>query len=216
MILILLGAPGTGKGTQAKLLSSEFQIPQISTGEILRAAIEHQTKTGLEAKKYIDQGELVPDAVMIALIQDRLKKDDCQRGFILDGFPRTKEQAVELDKLFAKANLEIDCVLGLEIAAEKIVSRLMGRRICRVCGKDYNVISNPPPPNNRCEVCGGEIVRRSDDTESVIRNRIAVYEEKTKPVKGYYQKAGKLKQFDADGSVEEIFLRLKKYCSQIG
>lgn len=214
MVLILLGAPGTGKGTQAKLLSAEFKIPHISTGDLLRAAIESKTEVGLEAKKYIDKGDLVPDTLMINLIQARLKTNDCKNGFILDGFPRTVRQAEALDLLFRKANLNLDCVIELEIEREKIISRLTSRRICRVCGKDYNIKTNPPPKDNKCGACGGEIIQRTDDTEDTIRNRMLVYEEKTKPVKDYFKEINKLKAFDADRSIEEIHTKLKNYCSQ--
>ncbi len=211
MILILIGAPGTGKGTQGKLLSAHFNIPNISTGDILRDAIEKNTALGLKAKTMMDQGMLIPDNVMIGIIEERLVREDCKNGFILDGFPRTINQAIALDKIFEKTQLTLDFVIGFELNNEEILKRLTSRRVCRVCGKDYNILTNPPPKNNRCEKCGGEIIQRSDDTEDTVKNRLEVYEEKTKPVKDYYQKKGKLKVFNAAGSVDDIQLQLVRF-----
>ncbi|MDW7680790.1 MAG: adenylate kinase [bacterium] len=208
MILILLGPPGTGKGTQGKLLSERLQIPNISTGEILRSAIQNQTELGNKAKSFIDEGELVPDDVMIGLIEQRLQEKDCQPGFILDGFPRTVSQAKALETIFERAGLTLNHVISFELSAAKIIERLTSRRICRVCGKDYNLITNPPPTDNRCRNCDGEIVQRSDDTEATVRNRLGVYEQKTKPLKEYFNRKGQLKTVNAAGSVEEIQHRI--------
>jgi len=211
MILIMLGAPGTGKGTQGKLISTHFEIPNISTGDILRSAISNNTQVGIEAKSYIDNGELVPDDVMISLIKDRLKNDDCINGFILDGFPRTVKQAKALDQFFYENKLKLDFVISLELDQDKIIERLTSRRLCNNCGKDYNIITNPPPENNKCEVCGGEIIQRSDDTEETVTNRLAVYKEKTKPLKEYFEKSGKLQNFDSNGTVDEIYSKIIKF-----
>jgi len=204
MQLIMLGAPGVGKGTQGKLLGAYYKIPNISTGDILRTAIEHGTKLGTEAKSYMDKGELVPDDVMIGLIKQRLQQDDCEDGFILDGFPRTVEQAAALDEYLEIIKKEIDYIIALELAENKIVERLTSRRVCRSCGKDYNIITNPPPVDNKCSSCGGEIIQRSDDTKETVLKRLKVYEEKTATVKAYFQEKSRLKIFQADGSIEEI------------
>jgi adenylate kinase len=204
MQLILLGAPGVGKGTQGKLVSIHYKIPNISTGDILRSAIEKGTELGIKAKAVMDKGELVPDTVMIDLIKERLQEADCKGGFILDGFPRTVQQAAALDEYLKQINKEIDFIIALDLAEAKIVERLTRRRICRNCGKDYNLISNRPPDDNRCTACGGEIIQRSDDTEQTVRKRLKVYEEKTKPLRAYYQQKGQLKVFQAEGTVAKI------------
>ena len=214
MILIMLGAPGTGKGTQGKLLSAFYKIPNISTGEILRTAIEQKTELGIEARKFTDKGELVPDEIMIGLIQERLQDHDCKNGFILDGFPRTVNQAQALEVYFDSIDKKLDFAIGLELAENKIVKRLTSRRLCSSCGKDYNIVSNPPPTDNKCEACGGEIIQRSDDTEETVKNRLSVYEKQTKPLKNYFQKQAKLKIFDADASVDEIQKRIIDFLSE--
>ncbi|MBC8180764.1 adenylate kinase [candidate division KSB1 bacterium] len=213
MILIMLGAPGTGKGTQGKLISDSFKIPNISTGEILRSAIEQKTQVGTEAQAFMNKGELVPDDVMIRLIKDRLVEDDCRNGFILDGFPRTVKQAEALDELFSESGLKLDYAIGLELENVKIIERLTSRRLCSACGKDYNVISNPPLKETECDVCGGEIIQRSDDTTETVSKRLSIYDEKTKPLKDYFQSKGKLKTFDADGTVEEINKKILNFLS---
>jgi len=211
MKLIMLGAPGVGKGTQGKLLSAHYNIPNISTGDILRTAIEQGTELGTKAKNYMNKGELVPDDVMIGLIKQRLQEDDCETGFILDGFPRTVDQAIALDEYLENVNKPIDYIIALELAENKIVKRLTSRRVCRNCGKDYNIITNPPPAENKCIVCGDEIIQRSDDTEETVLTRLKVYDEKTKPLKTYFQEKGKLKIFQADGSIEDIQIIIKSF-----
>ena len=204
MQLIMLGAPGVGKGTQGKLLSAHYGIPNISTGDILRQAIKQGSGLGVRAKSYMDRGELVPDDVMIDLIKQRLLEKDCNKGFILDGFPRTVQQAAALDDYLKNISKAIEYVIALDLAENKIVERLTSRRLCRSCGRDYNVITNPPPADQKCVECGGEIIQRSDDTEETVLNRLQVYQEKTKPLKAYFQKEGKLKIFQADGSIAAI------------
>jgi adenylate kinase len=211
MQLILLGAPGVGKGTQGKLLSIHYNIPNISTGDILRRAIEKGTELGIKAKTVMDKGELVPDAIMIDLIKERLLEDDCKAGFILDGFPRTVQQAAALDEYLKQIDKEIDFVIALDLSEDKIVERLTSRRVCRNCGKDYNLIGNAPPNDNRCIVCGSEIIQRSDDTEPTVRKRLKVYEEKTKPLRAYYQQKGQLKVFHAEGAVAKIQNDIKSF-----
>jgi adenylate kinase len=214
MILIMLGAPGTGKGTQGKLISAFFKIPNISTGEMLRTAIENKTPLGKRAKSFMDKGELLPDAVMIGLINERLRQNDCSKGFILDGFPRTVKQAEALDDLLQSHGLKLDYTIGLDLASEKIIERLTSRRLCQVCGKDYNTITDPPPGNNKCAVCGGEIIQRFDDTAETVSKRLLVYAEKTQPLITYYSEQGKFKLFDADGTVEEINKKILKFLSK--
>ena len=213
MRLILLGAPGTGKGTQGNLLSQFYNIPNISTGDILRDAIEKGTELGLEAKKYTDVGELVPDDVMIGIIKKRLEEKDAERGFILDGFPRTVPQAEALDDYLSSENRNIQYVIALEVEQEKIVERLTSRRVCRSCGKDYNLITNPPPYDMRCERCGSEIWQRPDDNEATVIKRLQVYEEKTRPLKDYYKQTGKLKIFDGYGSIEDVQCDIRELLS---
>lgn len=211
MQLIMLGAPGVGKGTQGRLLSEHYKIPNISTGDILRTAIEQGTVLGTRAKSYMDRGELVPDNIMIDLIKQRLLQDDCENGFILDGFPRTVAQASALDAYLKEINKEIDYIITLELTQQKIVERLTSRRVCRSCGKDYNMISNPPPADGKCESCGGEIIQRSDDTADTVLKRLAVYDEKTKPLKLYYEQKGKLKIVQSDGLVAEIQHNIRSF-----
>jgi adenylate kinase len=204
MQLIMMGAPGVGKGTQGKLLSIYFSIPNISTGDMLREAIEQGTALGTRAKNFMDKGELVPDDIMIDLITERLQDHDCDHGFILDGFPRTVKQATALDDFLRKIRKEIDYVIALELAEDKIVERLTSRRVCRNCGKDYNLITDPPPADQKCAGCGGEIIQRSDDTRETVLNRLRVYQEKTNPLKAYFQNQGKFRIFQAEGSIEAI------------
>jgi adenylate kinase len=211
MQLIMLGAPGVGKGTQGKMLSDYYKIPNISTGNILRIAIEQGTELGIKAKIYMDKGELVPDDVMIDLIKQRLQQHDCENGFILDGFPRTVQQAVALDDYLKKITKEIDFVITLELAEAKIVERLTSRRVCRSCGKDYNIITNPPPSDHQCVECGGEIIQRSDDKEETVLNRLTVYQEKTKPLKAYFQEKGKVSIFQAEGSIADIQNNIRSF-----
>lgn len=204
MQLIMLGAPGVGKGTQGKALSAHYGIPNISTGDILREAIERGSELGAHAKRFMDRGELVPDDVMIDLIKERLQQPDCNAGFILDGFPRTVPQSIALDDFLKEIGKPIDFIIVLELAEAKIIERLTSRRVCRNCGKDYNLITNPPPADYRCDICGGEIIQRSDDSEATVRKRLQVYETKTQPLKAYFQQQGRLKIFQADGTVAQI------------
>ncbi|HEX9974740.1 MAG TPA: adenylate kinase [bacterium] len=211
MQLIMLGAPGTGKGTQGKLLSEHYHISNISTGDILRAAIEKRTDLGNKARTFMERGELVPDDVMIGLIQQRLTDADCENGFILDGFPRTVAQAVALDHYLENLSKPVNAVLALEVPESEIITRLTSRRVCRNCGKDYNVITNPAPSDNKCEVCKGDVVQRGDDTEDTVKRRLKVYDEKTMPLQRYFKKQGKLKIFEATGTIAEIQSRIRYF-----
>ncbi len=188
MKLILLGAPGAGKGTQAEVICEKFNIPTISTGNILREAIKNGTEMGLKAKSYIDNGDLVPDEVVIGIINDRLAAEDCADGFILDGFPRTIPQAEALDNM----GIKIDCALSIEVADEKIMQRLSGRRVCGKCGASYHIDYKKPAKEGICNICGAELVQRNDDKPETIADRLSVYHKQTEPLKDYYKKAGKL------------------------
>lgn len=205
MQFVLFGPPGAGKGTQAKLLQEKFQIPQISTGDILRNAVANKTKLGLKVKEILDKGELVPDDIIIKLVEDRLSQEDALKGFILDGFPRTLFQARALDTWLKANNRDHLIVIKITVQEEIIIERLTARRVCEKCGYTYNLIYNPPPPDNRCEKCGGRIIQRSDDNEATIRNRIKVYKEQTKPVLEYYKDKGILYEVDGSLPVEKVF-----------
>ena len=187
MNLILMGAPGAGKGTQSANISEKYNIPAIATGDILRGAIKAGTELGKTAKSYIDEGHLVPDAVVIGIIKDYLASDACKNGFILDGFPRSIPQAEALDEMGVK----IDVVLSIEVADEKIVERMSGRRVCS-CGASYHVLYNPPKTENICDKCGAELYVRADDAAETVKNRLAIFHEQTEPLKDYYAKKGML------------------------
>ncbi len=204
MHLILFGAPGVGKGTQAKLISKNFNIPQISTGDMLRDAVKDETELGKKASLLMNQGKLVPDEIMLELIRDRISHNDCKSGFILDGFPRTIAQAKELDKLFSELQLPDVTCIEIYVPDEEIINRLVSRRLCEQCGTDYNLITNPPPENMRCDKCGGTIIQRKDDNEETISNRLKVYLAQTAPLKEYYQHKGAFYSIDGLRSIEEI------------
>ena len=198
MKLLLLGAPGAGKGTQAEVLSAKLNIPTISTGNILRAAIKDGTPTGLKAKSYMDNGQLVPDEVVIAIVAERLAQEDCANGFILDGMPRTLPQAEALDK----AGVKLDHVLSIEISDEEIEQRMSGRRVCAQCGASYHIVARPTKVEGVCDSCGGPVVLRDDDKPETVRQRLAVYHEQTEPLKGYYQSKGLLSSVDNQPTIE--------------
>ena len=188
MKLILLGAPGAGKGTQAEVICERLSIPTISTGNIIREALKSGTEMGLRAKSYMDAGQLVPDEVVIGIIQERLAKDDCKNGFVLDGFPRTIPQAEALDKM----GVVIDKVIDIEVPDDKIVERMSGRRVCESCGASYHLLYKKPAEDGKCSKCGGTLVQRKDDHPDTVKERLKVYHEQTEPLKGYYEKQSKL------------------------
>ncbi|KPK95877.1 adenylate kinase [bacterium SM23_31] len=204
MRLVLLGPPGVGKGTQAKQLEKKYRIPQISTGDILRASLRDGTPLGLRAKSYIEKGKLVPDDVIINLIRERLQKNDCKNGFILDGFPRSIPQAEALDIMLNELNTPLHSVVNIEVPGEKIINRLKNRRICRKCAKDFNLITNPPPADMKCPECGGEIFQRNDDKEVTIQNRLAVYDKETAPLIEYYSGKKILRTVNGYNKHEEV------------
>ena len=199
MNLILLGAPGAGKGTQAEVICKALNIPTISTGNMLREAVKNGTKSGLEAKGYMDSGKLVPDEVVIGILKDRIAEDDCKNGFILDGFPRTVPQAEALDNM----GVAIDKVVEIYVPDEKIKQRLSGRRVCESCGNSYHVDFKPTKVEGVCDACGGKTVIRKDDEPETVNNRLAIYHEQTAPLKGYYEKQGKLVTVEGQEEVSE-------------
>jgi len=188
--IVLLGAPGSGKGTQAERIAPAFAVPHISTGDILRDAVKGGTALGLAAKAFMDAGNLVPDEVVIGIIRERLTLPDTTAGFMLDGFPRTLEQAAALDEMLADAQRALRLVLLIDVPAEELVQRLAGRRACRACGRGYNVVFDPPRVVGVCDVCGGELFQRDDDNEATVRTRLAVYSRQTEPLIGYYRDQG--------------------------
>ena len=204
MNLILLGPPGVGKGTQAKLLIDRFGIPQISTGDILRAAVKDLTPMGVKAKGFMDAGALVPDEVVIGIVEERLAQPDCQKGFILDGFPRTVPQADALGKVLAGMGKQIDHVVSLSVDKDELLKRLTGRRACSKCGAGYHVDFAPSKVPGVCDACGGDLFQREDDKEATILNRLAVYEAQTAPLISYYGAAGMLRSVDGLGTVEGV------------
>ena len=199
MKLILLGAPGAGKGTQAEIISEKYNIPTISTGNIIRAALKNGTEMGLKAKSYIDAGELVPDNVVIGIIKERLSEADCKEGYILDGFPRTIPQAVALDDM----GFVIDAALSIEVADEEIVKRMSGRRVCEKCGASYHTEFKKPEVEGVCNLCGGKLVIRKDDEPETVKNRLNVYHEQTEPLKDFYNSCGKLITVEGQDKVED-------------
>ena len=206
--MVLLGPPGAGKGTQAKLLQEEFAACQISTGDILRQAVAQQTPLGQEAAQYIDRGALVPDDVIVNLVAERLKQKDCEKGFILDGFPRTIAQAESLDAILKRMNLSLNGVLSVQVPEQVIIERLAGRRTCKSCGALSHVAFNPPKKAGVCDRCGGELFQRDDDREGTIANRLKVYESQTAPLVDYYRERGLLRAIDGVGAIDQIRARV--------
>lgn len=204
MNLIFLGPPGAGKGTQANLLVGKYGIPQISTGDILRSAVANQTSLGITAKSYMDAGSLVPDEVVVGIVNERLAADDCAAGFILDGFPRTVAQANALGGMLQGAGRSIAHVISFEVDYAVLVDRLTGRRMCRACGRGFHVLYDRPSVEGRCDSCGGELYQRDDDKVETIRRRLDVYDEQTVPLKLYYERASLLRKVDALGSIESV------------
>jgi adenylate kinase len=208
MNIILLGPPGAGKGTQAKRLIDKYSIPQISTGDMLRAALKAGTALGLEAKKYMDKGELVPDSVVIGLVKERIQQNDCGKGYMLDGFPRNVSQAEALDKMLAELKQNIDDVICIEVPNEDLLGRLTGRRTCRGCGAGFHVMFDPPKKDGVCDKCAGELYQRDDDNETTVKSRLDVYAKQTEPLIGYYKNQGKLRSINGVGDMEAIFGRI--------
>jgi adenylate kinase len=204
MILILFGPPGAGKGTQAKFLEQKFNIVQLSTGDMLRAKVKEADPLAEKIKEIFAAGALVPDDIMISIIEDRIQQPDCANGFILDGFPRTVPQAEALDAMFAKQNLTLDAVIELKVDENALVERIVGRCSCSKCGASYHSTFNPPKAEGICDLCGGEIVCRTDDNEETVRARLKTYHEQTEPVLPYYKGKGALKQVDGMADIDDV------------
>ena len=209
MKIVMLGAPGAGKGTQAKRIAAKFSIPHISTGDIFRANIKNNTPLGAKAKSYMDKGELVPDELVIELIMDRFAQDDCVNGYVLDGFPRTIPQAEELDKALKSVNDNLDYAIDVEVPDDNIINRMSGRRSCKDCGAIFHVQYNPPKKENCCDVCGGELILRDDDKAETVKKRLDVYHEQTAPLIAHYKEAGSLHEIDGTQDIKVVFEEIK-------
>jgi len=205
MNLILMGLPGAGKGTQAEKINEKYNIPHISTGDMFRLAIKEGTELGKKAKEYMDQGALVPDEVTVGIVKERLSKDDCKNGFLLDGFPRTIAQAEALDELLSELDQTIDHVLHVDVPEEKLVERLTGRRVCPTCGATYHVLYNPPKQEGICDRDGSELIQRDDDKPETVKNRLSVNIEQTKPLLDFYQDKGYLVNINGDRDIDQVF-----------
>ena len=205
MKIIMLGAPGAGKGTQAKMIADKYVVPHISTGDIFRANIKNGTELGMEAKKYMDQGLLVPDELTVRILLDRVAQDDCKNGYVLDGFPRTIPQAEVLDSELTKLGDHIDYAINVDVPDENIVKRMSGRRACLTCGATYHIEHVPPKKEGICDVCGSELVLRDDDKPETVKNRLNVYHEQTQPLIDFYTEKGVLKTVDGTVPMEEVF-----------
>lgn len=205
MKIIMLGAPGAGKGTQAKMIAEKYQIPHISTGDIFRANIKNGTDLGKEAKSYMDKGELVPDELTVRILLDRVAQPDCVKGYVLDGFPRTIPQAEVLDKELTKQNESIDYAINVEVPDENIVRRMSGRRACPGCGATYHLVHIPPAKEGICDKCGKDLILRDDDKEETVKNRLNVYHDQTQPLIEYYEKKGVLKSVDGTIDMMDVF-----------
>ena len=204
MHILLMGPPGAGKGTQAANLVKEFGIPHISTGDMFRAAVKEGTELGLQAKACMDAGKLVPDEVTIGIVKERLAKPDCKKGFILDGFPRTVEQADALAGILKELGLSLTAALNITVPAADLIERAVGRRICKSCGATYHVKFNPPQKAGVCDTCAGDLYQRADDSEETMKNRLSVYEAQTKPLIAYYEKAGVYKEIDGRQPIDDV------------
>ncbi len=204
MNLVMLGPPGAGKGTQAALLAEKIKVPHVATGDLFRTALKEETELGLTAKSYMERGELVPDEVTVAMVRERLVEPDCDTGVILDGFPRTVEQAESLEGILADQGKAIDAALFIDAAEDELVRRLSSRWTCRNCQAVYNVISKPPREEGKCDVCGGELYQRTDDVPETVRNRIRVYWDQTSPLVEYYRGKGLLITIESEGGIENV------------
>jgi adenylate kinase len=199
-----MGPPGAGKGTQADVIKTELNVPHVSTGDMFRKAVTEATPLGLEAKRYMESGQLVPDSVTIGIVRERLSQADCQKGFLLDGFPRTIPQADALGKTLQELGIELDVVLNVVVEREALIARLTGRRVCKSCGATYHMLFNPSKTGEKCEVCDGELYQRNDDTIATVANRLDVYDKQTAPLIDYYRNKGCLVEIDGDKAVAEV------------
>ncbi|RJS89226.1 adenylate kinase [Candidatus Bathyarchaeota archaeon] len=210
MRIVILGPPGSGKGTQAKIISEMYGIPHINTGDLLREEVAKGTEVGRIAKPYMDQGKLVPDDVITRMLEERLSQEDCKGGFILDGYPRNLHQVDLLDEILKRLGVDLDCVLNILIDDEVVVRRLTTRRICSVCGAIYNLINKPPKKEGVCDICGGRLIQRDDDREEVIRRRLEVYKEQSEPVLERYRKRGLVRDIRGDVGLEALPAEIKR------
>lgn len=205
MRLVLLGPPGVGKGTQASAIVEKYNIPHISTGDIFRANIKQGTDLGVKAKEYMDKGLLVPDDLVVSIVKDRLTQEDCKAGFLLDGFPRTIKQAEILDQELVKMSINLDKVVNIYADKETLIERAVGRRICKTCGASYHIKFNPPKVENICDIDGGELFQREDDTEETVATRIEVYQDQTQPLISYYEEKGTILNVDGTQPIDKVF-----------
>ncbi|WP_102272421.1 adenylate kinase [Cytobacillus massiliigabonensis] len=210
MNLVLMGLPGAGKGTQAEKIVDKYGIPHISTGDMFRAAIKEETELGLKAKSFMDKGELVPDEVTIGIVRERLSKDDCEKGFLLDGFPRTVPQAEALENILAELNKKINFVINIDVDQDILMERLTGRRICKDCGATYHLVFNPPAKVDECDRCGGELYQRADDNEATVKTRLDVNIKQTKPLLDFYEAKGYLRNIDGQQDIVKVFTDLDR------
>jgi adenylate kinase len=206
--LVLMGLPGAGKGTQAEQIVDKYEIPHISTGDMFRSAIKEGTVLGLQAKSFMDKGELVPDEVTIGIVRERLSKADCEKGFLLDGFPRTVPQAEALETILSDLNREIDFVINIDVKKELLMERLTGRRICKSCGSTYHLVFNPPATEGVCDRCNGELYQRADDNEETVQNRLEVNLKQTKPLLDFYETKGYLRNINGQQDIRKVFADL--------
>ncbi|MCX7883969.1 MAG: adenylate kinase [Caloramator sp.] len=213
MNIVLLGPPGAGKGTQAKQIEEKYNIPHISTGDIFRKNIKEKTPLGITAKEYIDKGHLVPDDITIAIVEDRLKQDDCFNGFLLDGFPRTIEQADALDKVLKIQDKKVEFVINIQVPEEELIKRLTGRRVCTACGASYHMIFNPPKEDEICDLCKGKLIQRPDDSIETVTNRLKVYRKQTEPLINYYKNKQILYNINGEQDIQKVF---NDICSILG
>ena len=204
MNIILMGLPGAGKGTQASEIVKKFPIPHISTGDMFRKAIKDETNLGKEAKSYMDRGELVPDEVTVGIVKERISEDDAKKGFLLDGFPRTIDQAESLNQIMSELDREIDAVINIEVPEEELMNRLTGRRICEKCGTTYHLVFNPPKVDGICDIDGGKLYQREDDNPETVSNRLSVNVKQSKPILEYYNNKGVLKNIDGSKDIDEV------------
>ncbi|MDQ0163591.1 adenylate kinase [Aeribacillus alveayuensis] len=216
MNLILMGLPGAGKGTQAEKIVEQYHVPHISTGDMFRAAMKEGTELGLKAKSFIDKGELVPDEVTIGIVRERLGKNDCEKGFLLDGFPRTVAQAEALEDILKELNKNIDYVININVDQNILMERLTGRRICKNCGATYHLIFNPPSQNNTCDKCGGELYQRADDNEETVANRLEVNLKQTKPLLDFYEQKGYLRNINGQQPIDKVFEDISELLGGLG
>ncbi|MCE4051761.1 MULTISPECIES: adenylate kinase [Bacillaceae] len=215
MNLVLMGLPGAGKGTQAEKIVEKYGIPHISTGDMFRAAMKDETELGLKAKSFMDKGELVPDEVTIGIVRERLSKDDCEKGFLLDGFPRTVPQAEALESILSDLEKRLDYVINVQVDQEILMERLTGRRICKSCGATYHLVFNPPAKEDTCDRCGGELYQRADDNEATVKNRLDVNIKQSQPLLDFYESKGYLKNFNGQQDISKVFSDLDELLSTL-